>query len=143
MSCTGNCECTPITSTAGPKGDTGATGATGPTGPTGPAASLGYTEYAATLTQTLTAAPTATVLKNNLGGTLVWARTDIGVYNATLASAFPDPAKVTLAVGTISGGYATLIDSDASVLSLVTYNNSNVETDALLSNTTVSIKVYP
>lgn len=137
MSCTGNCDCTSITSTVGPKGDTGATGATGA------APALGYTAYEGTLTQTLTAAPTATVLKNDLGGTVVWARTGIGAYTATLASAFPDPAKVTLAVGTISGGYATLIDSDASTLTLRTWNTSNVETDALLSNTTVSIRVYP
>lgn len=42
MSCTGDCNCVPLTSTVGPKGDTGATGATGATGPAG-AAGAGLT----------------------------------------------------------------------------------------------------
>ena len=35
-----------------------------------------------------TDAPVATVLENTLGGTLVWTRTGVGVYEATLAGAF-------------------------------------------------------
>lgn len=45
--------------------------------------------YQAVISQTGTDAPTAQVLQNTLGGTLVFARGDVGVYSATLAGAFP------------------------------------------------------
>lgn len=45
MSCTGNCECVPITSTQGAKGDTGATGATGPAGAAGAAGAAGSVAF--------------------------------------------------------------------------------------------------
>lgn len=45
--------------------------------------------YRALLTQSGTSAPTATVLENSLGGTVVWARTGTGAYTATLTGAFP------------------------------------------------------
>lgn len=48
----------------------------------------GVKVYRALLTQTGTNAPVATVLENNLGGTVVWARTTIGTYTATLTGAF-------------------------------------------------------
>jgi len=49
---------------------------------------IGYKIYRALLTQTSTNAPTATVLENSLGGTVVWSYADIGKYNATLSNAF-------------------------------------------------------
>jgi len=44
--------------------------------------------YVALLTQTGTNAPVATVLKNTLGGTVVWTYDSVGQYHGTLASAF-------------------------------------------------------
>jgi len=44
--------------------------------------------YVALLTQTGTDAPVATVLKNTLGGAVVWTYDDVGQYNGTLANAF-------------------------------------------------------
>ena len=41
-----------------------------------------------------TSAPIATVLENTLGGELVWTRTALGSYAATLTDAFPDANKV-------------------------------------------------
>ncbi len=41
-----------------------------------------------------TSAPIATVLENTLGGELVWTRTALGSYAATLIDAFPDATKV-------------------------------------------------
>jgi hypothetical protein len=43
--------------------------------------------YRALLTQAGTAAPTAVVLVNQIGA-IVWARTGVGTYTATLAGAF-------------------------------------------------------
>lgn len=45
--------------------------------------------YRATVTQTGTSAPVATVLQNTFPGTLVWTRNSAGSYNVTLAGAFP------------------------------------------------------
>lgn len=50
---------------------------------------LGYTNiYRALLTQVGTAAPTAIVLENTFGASLVWARTGVGIYTVILANAF-------------------------------------------------------
>jgi hypothetical protein len=45
--------------------------------------SLGYTEYTGIISQAGTAAPTVTVLKNSIAGTMTWARTGAGVYTIT------------------------------------------------------------
>ena len=50
-------------------------------------AGLGYTSYTALLTQTGTAAPTATVLSNNLKNAVTWARTGTGIYTLTASAA--------------------------------------------------------
>jgi len=47
-----------------------------------------YDVYTAILTQTGTSAPTATVLENTLGGTVVWSYVTGGTYQATLSGAF-------------------------------------------------------
>lgn len=47
----------------------------------------GVAVYQALLTQASTAAPSATVLYNNLG-TIVWTRTSAGLYVGTLVAAF-------------------------------------------------------
>jgi hypothetical protein len=44
--------------------------------------------YSAKITQAAAAAPVATVLKNSLGGTVVWTRSAKGIYVGTLAGAF-------------------------------------------------------
>lgn len=49
-------------------------------------AGLGYTVYTALITQTGTAAPVATILKNNTGATFTWARTSSGTYTITASS---------------------------------------------------------
>jgi hypothetical protein len=49
---------------------------------------LPYKEYVAFITQTGTNAPVATVVKNTLGGSVVWAYDGVGAYTATLAGAF-------------------------------------------------------
>lgn len=49
---------------------------------------LPYKVYVATLTQTGTAAPVATILQNTLGGTVTWSRVSAGIYLGTLTGAF-------------------------------------------------------
>lgn len=47
-----------------------------------------YDVYTAILTQTGTSAPTAIVLENTLGGTVVWSYVSAGNYRATLSGVF-------------------------------------------------------
>ena len=56
----------------------------------------GYLEYVARLTPSNESGgpPVVTVLKNTLGGTVVWTRNSIGVYFGTLANAFPPDKTV-------------------------------------------------
>lgn len=60
-------------------------------------------EYRALLTQAGTDAPTATVTKNTLGGTVVWTRVDTGIYKGTLSGAFT-LNKTSVFVGNTYGG---------------------------------------
>jgi hypothetical protein len=52
------------------------------------AVSSDYKSYVGLISQTGTAAPTVTVFKNTLGGTVVWTRNSAGNYTGTLAGAF-------------------------------------------------------
>lgn len=55
----------------------------------------GCTRYAAILMQTGTDAPVATVLKNTMGGEVVWTYDSTGIYSGTLTGAFgSDDTKV-------------------------------------------------
>lgn len=74
--CSGQCGCNIISTTKGEKGDAS------------PVSSLGYKVYTALLTQSGTDAPTATVLQNTLGGTVIWTRDSQGTYYGTLSGAF-------------------------------------------------------
>ncbi len=51
-------------------------------------ANTGLVSYHASLVQTGTNAPVATVMSNGLSAAIVWARTGVGVYTGTLTGAF-------------------------------------------------------
>jgi len=53
-------------------------------------------QYVVKLTQTGVLAPVATEIRNDLGGTPVWARSSAGVYTCTLADAFDPAANVVI-----------------------------------------------
>ena len=69
-------------------------------------AGLGYTVYTALLTQTGTAAPVATILKNNTGATFTWARTGSGTYTITASgNAFTNNKTIVfMNLGEYAGG---------------------------------------
>lgn len=60
--------------------------------------------YKALVTQSGTSDPTAVVLQNDLGGTVVWTRAAEGSYRATLAGAFPANKVFFLATDVSDGG---------------------------------------
>lgn len=86
------------------------------------AGNSGASEYVATLAQSGTNAPVATVLKNTLGA-IVWSRSGPGVYSATLVGAF-------------TNGVRTLVELDTQK-ALLTYVNDGVLITASRSNADV------
>jgi len=113
----------------------------------------GVKVYRALLTQSGTSAPTATVLENTLGGTVVWTRSLAGVYIGTLSGAFP-ANKVVLFINSFSPSASANFahidiwrfnDNTVRIQSLdvdLAGNTSN-PTDDLMDSTSVSILVYP
>lgn len=113
----------------------------------------GIKVYRALLTQASTAAPSATVLENTLGGTVVWARSVAGVYTATLSGAFTSnktvaecPANVWSGSTTLNANY--LVHTSANVLTLTTVVTdvgvpASDAADDLLNATKIEVLVYP
>jgi len=106
----------------------------------------GVKEYVALLSQNGENAPVATVLKNTLGGTVVWTYASVGNYNATLIGAFIEN-KVFLPKGLIRGVigdefYFTMIRQSDDVVSLLVQTELMVELDGF-GNIPIKIEVYP
>ncbi len=109
------------------------------------ASSTSYKVYTALLTQTGTGAPTATVLENTLGGTVVWARTSTGDYTGTLSGAFTTGKTVARASISNFSGYPifSMPTSSVNSLHLVTSSYVGAATDGVLDGSFVEIRVYP
>jgi hypothetical protein len=102
-----------------------------------------YLKYVALLSQSGTSAPTATVLENTLGGTVVWTRNDVGDYTGTLAGAF-SPNKTAILIGNNSGQNAqvAVFRNNTSTVSCVSSSSDFSLADDILSHT-IEIRVYP
>ena len=100
----------------------------------------GIKRYLALLTQTGTDTPVATVLENSLGGTLVWTRSGVGTYDATLAGVFL--ANKVFAPGFVieAGGGALFSFSRTSNNVMAMFSGAG---DGVLASTPVEILVYP
>lgn len=104
--------------------------------------SSNYKVYVALLTQTGTDAPTAIVLENTLGGTVVWTRNGTGYYKGTLSNAFPSTKSTVI----ISNGWQNSTDVIKAGINfpneiVVSTYLSNTLTDGLLNNSTTSIEI--
>lgn len=109
--------------------------------------------YRALLTQSGGADPTAIVLENSLGGTVVWAYVNSGEYTATLTGAFT-ASKTFVVMGSsfqMPNGTVTTFRSQwasANAITLYTHSldvpgASVALTDSLLGDTEITILVYP
>lgn len=112
-----------------------------------PVPACGYRQYVATLTQTGTNAPVATVIKNTLGGTLVWGYTSAGTYTATLSDAFTE--SKTLGIQQIildAGDQITAVSSSRvsnNVVQLLTIETTTVTNiNDALTDFPFEIRVY-
>lgn len=106
----------------------------------------GTKQYIALLTQTGTAAPTATILKNTLDGTPVWTRTGMGDYLCTLTDTFTNN-KTTIYIQSTVQDYDVIQPSSTlatGAFSIYTYyNGDGTFSDDILSKTPITITVYP
>jgi len=104
--------------------------------------------YKALLTQTGTSAPVATVLVNTLGGTPSWTYGAVGSYRFEIGNTIaPDLSKVAVYINNTYGeGYTFCAYTDTGLenrVSVYITNNSDVGADNVLSNTSITIEVYP
>lgn len=103
-----------------------------------------YKVYTALLSQTGTSAPTATVLENTLGGTVVWTYDIVGVYKATLSGAFTASKTAVFCTRQFTGSSGITMNgsrNDANSVEVrVALSSANV--DGELSGATVEIRVY-
>lgn len=105
----------------------------------------GYKMYDAIIEQTGTSNPTATVLRNTLGGTVVWTRSGVGVYAGTLAAAFP-AGKVIVTYGYDYNGSAFQVFASRNgdnALALLGTQPDTTPIDIDGGTVTLSVKVYP
>lgn len=104
-----------------------------------------YLVYTALLTQSGTGAPTATVLENTLGGTVVWSRDSAGFYKATLSGAFTNN-KTFISLKPYSA-YNTEVKSSrlgSNDIGVSTFNTSGTQADDIMVGVQdFEIRVYP
>lgn len=108
------------------------------------------TMYRALLTQSGTGAPTATVLANTLGGTVVWSYVDVGTYLGTLTGAFAGDVICAPNLGIdnnvygLSRPYTVYKDSDDAI-GVSTYSDysGTGSNDVLGGAAYIEIIVYP
>ncbi len=108
----------------------------------------GIKVYHALITQSGTSAPTATVLLNTLGGTVVWTRNSEGNYTGTLAAAFtvnktPRLSGISAGVDVSTVWQVDRIDANSVRLQSATNGIGGDLADDLLSATFIEIPVYP
>ncbi len=105
----------------------------------------GYTFYMASLTQSSTSSPTATLFNSTLNGTPVWTRTGTGVYRATLTGGFPIATTVVTAISlnnpTVGYHAYAVWGVSADYIEVKTFNASNVAADGILSGAFIEIRV--
>lgn len=101
-----------------------------------------YKTYYALITQSGTGAPTATVIENTLGGTVVWTRNVAGEYFGTLTGAFTSNKTGILMTGSTSNVIVSAIRGSADFVIFRT-TTSGTLSDTAVTNATLEIRVYP
>ena len=99
---------------------------------------VGYAAYVVSITQAGTAAPSPTVLYNNLPlGTPTWSRVSAGIYRATLTGSFLE-AKTHIAFGVSLGASTSIAQVLYGATGVEGYIYFDRESDNVLRLTTVS-----
>lgn len=106
-----------------------------------------YKVYTATITQSGTLAPVATVLQNTLGGEITWTYNSVGAYNITSDGLFTQ-GKTTITCSNLFGNFAIQpfpVFEESNFPDSLLLLNINTDTDAAENNIEIAfveIKVY-
>lgn len=103
-----------------------------------------FKEYVAIINQSSTSDPTATVINNELGGTVTFTYRVIGGYTAELTGAFTTNKTIVSITSGNSSASASLFgySSDPDTIKFGSYDSSGTPTDGLINNATLIIRVY-
>lgn len=105
----------------------------------------GYLVYDATLTQTSTNAPVATVGQNNIGQTMTWARSNTGIYTVTAGAAAFTANKTQIFVGQNVTTAIVQIQGVRTSTTVITVQSVEEGTpaDDFLTETAIRIVIFP
>jgi len=101
-----------------------------------------YKIYTALISQSATSDPTATVLENTLGGTIVWTRIGVGEYRGTLSGAFVNSKTACFSEKGNSVGTLNVWQNSVNDIAVSAFGLTGLSADGL-SQTSVEIRVYP
>lgn len=100
--------------------------------------------YRALISQSGASAPTATVLVNSLGGTVVWTRFSAGLYFGTLTGAFPAGKTFLLMSATVNVDDTYAITwTDANTIAIQTAASGVAADGVLVGDASIEIATYP
>lgn len=104
---------------------------------------VNYSKYIATLLQSSTTDPLATVLENTIGD-IVWTRFAMGVYRGTLSGAFPDQDRTYIVFNnTIGPSACTAAWKSVNEIEITTYDiATSALADDLIGYSTIEIRTY-
>ena len=102
-----------------------------------------YNSYVATLTQTGTSAPVATIMGYNNIGAIVWSRVSAGVYRGTLTGAFAGSRTwVSIMSSDTSNRSATMFRGSVNYVEIRTFSAAGTPADLVLGVTPIEIRIY-
>jgi hypothetical protein len=98
--------------------------------------------YVALLTQSGTAAPTAVLLADNIGG-ITWTRTAVGQYLGTPISPL-DALNTFVIIGNVEHDYlaSAYVNSDGNIVVHTTKTQNHAHTDSKLRNSPIEVRIY-
>lgn len=104
---------------------------------------VNYSKYIATLLQSSTTDPLATVLENTIGD-IVWTRFAMGVYRGTLSGAFPDQDRTYIVFNnTVGPSACTAAWKSVNEIEITTYDiATSALADDLIGYSTIEIRTY-
>jgi hypothetical protein len=102
-----------------------------------------YKSYVALISQSGKVDPTIDAILENTLGNIVWTRNNEGEYIGTLSNAFTTNKVICFAgVNNNTLSSIQLSASTVNEIALNTFDSTNTLSDALLSNTSIEIRVY-
>lgn len=104
-----------------------------------------YKVYTALISQTGTSAPTAVVLENTLGGTVILSYVSVGTYDLTLTGGFNTNKTIVFLTKQYNSSSNIILSGSflsTNTVRILTSNNTALQ-DAQLSGASIEIRVYP